>query len=308
MSDTGAEKTSSVPVLYVTDLAYRRFDPADLFDLAFLLRSSNHSLCAVCLADPAAEGERVLDALTVRAKADVPLIRPGDNLADFLRDIDDPVNVVIVGGYSVIAGLLVSHPALFREKVARVFLVGGLVNEYGSAGTTERLPTDPRLRQRHPERFAASGDPRFQNNAAERSAWVRLLTSGESVIWLPRDICLWRYAAPGILENGGAVTEWLLRELYWANLQAISDRYDAADAPVLLSALPALLLAVRPDPFIWMRLFRVLAAHVEAESESGLLTAFTTQTESPNLFTVIAIDGQALGKLLTANLRDRPLV
>jgi hypothetical protein len=307
MSDTGAESSAPVPILYVTDLAYERFDPADLFDLAFLLRSSNHSLRAVCLADPAAEGERVLDALTVRAKADVPVVSPGDALADFLRDADDPVNVVIVGGYSVVADLLASHPALFREKVARVFLVGGLVNEYGRAGTTERLPTDPRLRQRHPERFAASGDPRFQNDAAEKSAWAKLLTSGESIIWLPRDISLWRYAAPGILENGGTVTEWLLRELFWANLRATSDRYDAAEAPVLLFALPALLLAVRPDPFAWMRLFRVLAAHVEVEADSGLLTAFSTQTDAPNLFTVIAIDGQALGKLLTANLRDRPL-
>ena len=308
MSDAGAEVSAPVPILYVTDLTYRQFDPADLFDLAFLLRSSNHSLRGVCLTDSMGDGERILDALTVRARAEVPVIAPGEALATFLRDSDEPLNVVVVGGYPVLADLLLSDQALFREKVARVFLVGGLVNEYGPASPVERLPTDPRLRQRHPERFAASGDSRLRNDPAEQTAWAALLTSGESVIWLPRDICLWRYAAPGILENGGIVTEWLLRELFWVNQQAMTDRYEAADAPVLLSALPALLLAVRPDPFIWMRLFRVLAAHVEVDRGSGLLTAFTTQTDSPNLFAVIAIDGQALGKLLTANLRDRPLV
>jgi hypothetical protein len=307
MSDAGAEVSAPVPILYVTDLTYRQFDPADLFDLAFLLRSSNHSLRGVCLTQPQGDGERVLDALTLRARGEVPIIAPGEALAAFLRDSAEPLNIVVVGGYRVLADLLLSDQALFREKIARVFLVGGLVNEYDSGSSVERLPTDPRLRQRHADRFAASGDPRFRSDPAEQAAWAALLSSGESVIWLPRDICLWRYAAPGILENGGTVTEWLLRELFWANQQTMSDRYEAADAPVLLSALPALLLAVRPDPFIWMRLFRVLAAHVEVDMVSGLLTAFTTQTDSPNLFAVIAIDGQALGKLLTANLRDRPL-
>jgi hypothetical protein len=300
--------TSSVPVLYVTDLTYDRFDPADLFDLAFLLRSPNHSLEAICLTDSASGGERVLDALMVRAKVEVPLVAPGESLAAFLRDSDEPLNVVVVGGYSILADLLVSEKALFREKVARLFLVGGLVNEYAPTVSTERLPTDPRLRDRHPERFAPSGDPRFHNDPAEQIAWTKLLVSGESVIWLPRDICLWRYSAPGILEDGGTVAEWLLQELFWINLQSMPDRYTAAEAPVLLSALPALLLAVSPDPFAWMRLFRVLAARVEADTNTGRLTAFTTQTDSPNLFTVIAIDGQALGKMLTARLRDRPLV
>ncbi|MES2459945.1 MAG: hypothetical protein V4671_05120 [Armatimonadota bacterium] len=307
MSDASAELPSPVPILYVTDLTYDRFDPADLFDIAFLLRSENHFLSGVCLTESEGGGERVLDALTLRVNADVPTIAPGEELASFLRDSVEPLNIVVVGGYRVLADLLFTDQALFREKVARVFLVGGLVNSYTPEDTAERLPTDPRLRQRHPERFSASGDPRLRTEPAEQVAWAKLLTSGESVIWLPRDICLWRYAAPGILENGGALTEWLLRELFWANQQTIPDRYDAADAPVLLSALPALLLAVRPDPFAWMRLFRVLAAHVETDSETGEVTSFVTQTDAPNLFSVIAIDGQALGKMLTAKLRDRPL-
>lgn len=308
MSEVGGEIPTPVPVLYVTDLAYERFDPADLFDLAFLLHSPNHSLQAVCLTDPTGDGERVLDALTLRARADVPAVAPGEDLAAFLRSAEEPLNVVVVGGYTVLADLLLSDQALFRDKVARLFLVGGSVNDYAPGEVVERLPTDPRLRQRHPERFAARGDLRFRDDPAQYAAWAKLLTSGESVIWLPRDICLWRYAAPGVLENGGTVTEWLLRELFWANLQDLSDRYEAAEAPVLLSALPALLLAVRPDPFIWMRLFRVLAASVETDANTGRLATFTTRTDAPNLFAIIAIDGQALGKLLTAALRDRPLV
>jgi len=66
------------------------------------------------------------------------------------------------------------------------------------------------------------------------------------------------------------------------------------------------LLAVEPDPFAWMRLFRAVAARV-AEDASGTVTSFSTTSERPNLYAVIAIDGQALGKLLTATLRDRPL-
>src|SRR5262249_55532532 len=120
---------------------------------------------------------------------------------------------------------------------------------------------------------------------------------------------LWRYAAPGILSDGGEVSEFLLRELFYANLRAAgpeADRYDAADAPVLLSALPALLLAVEPDPFAWMRLFRAVTARVEVDA-SGAVVSLATTTDQPNLYAVIAIDGQALGKLLTATLRDRLL-
>jgi hypothetical protein len=51
MSETSAESLAPVPILYVTDLAYTHFDPADLFDLAFLSRSPNHTLRAICLTD-----------------------------------------------------------------------------------------------------------------------------------------------------------------------------------------------------------------------------------------------------------------
>jgi len=295
-----------VPVLYVTDLRYNAFDPADLFDLAFLLRSPRHELRGVCLSEPASDGDLILDALSVRTRQNIPLVRGADGFAAALRDAPEPLNVAVVAGFGAVAAILALDRALFREKVGRLFLVGGHANDYALMPFSPLLPIDPRLRDRHPERFAVSGDTRIGSSDAEQAAFETLLTSGESVIWLPRDISLWRYAAPGVLADGGETTEFLLRELFYFHLENTPDRYDAADAPVLLSALPAFLLALQPDPFAWMRLFRVVTARV-ATNEKGRVTAIATRTDTPNLYAVIAIDSQALGKLLTANLRDRPL-
>lgn len=292
------------PVLYVTDLTYNAFDPADLFDLAYLLRSPDHDLRGVVLSGEGGDGERVLDALTVRARKDVPCFADAKGLIEALKAQAEPVNLIVVGGYGIVAEVLARDRTLFREKAARLFLAGGYVNDYSPApGGTTRLPIDPRLQERNPERFDPSGDPRA---VGDQAAFGHLLTSGEGVIWLPRDVCLWRYSAPGVLSDGGPVAEFLLRELFFTNLAA-GDRYDAADAPALLSALPAFLLAVRPDPFVWMRLFRAMTARVAVNAE-GFLTSFVTRADTPNLYCVVAIDGYALGKLLTPRLRDRPLV
>lgn len=295
------------PVLYVSDVQFADFDPADLFDLAFLLRAPGYELVGVVLPEGGMEGERIVDALSLAAsKPCPPVLHGADGFTNALRDAPEPVNVVVAGGYKCVAGVLQTEPTLIREKVARLFLVGGHVNTYGSEnGETPRVPIDPRLRDRFPERFAPEGDARLRGEG-ERAAWARLLPSGEGVIWLPRDVCLFRYAAPGVLRGGGPLCDFLLRELFWANLQTTPDRYQAADAPVLLSALPALLLAQQPDPFGWMRLFRAALARVEF-SESGDAPTFSTTSDKPNLYAVTAIDGQALGKRLTDVLRDAPL-
>ena len=103
------------------------------------------------------------------------------------------------------------------------------------------------------------------------------------------------------------MSDFLLRELFWASLPHFPhDRYAAADASVLLSALPALLLATQPDPFGWMRLFRATVARAETD-ENHQISTFSTQTNAPNLYAVTAVDGQALGKRLTDVLRDTPL-
>lgn len=294
------------PILYVTDLGFAIENPADLFDLAFLLRSAEHDLRGVCLTEEGGDGGRVLDALTVRADRDVPCHRGATGLREALADAPEPLNLIVVAGYAAVAEVLEREPELFRTRVARLFLVGGFVNDY-AAPEPLRLPINPRLREGAPERFRGPIDSRA---APEAPAFGKLLTSGEGVIWLPRDISLWRYAAPGMLTDGGRVAEFLLRELFFTHLRADgadADRYDLAERPVLLSAPPAFLLARRPDPFAWMRLFRTVAAHVTV-AENGVVRSFATRTETPNLYAVVAIDGQGLSRLVTAGLRDRPLI
>ncbi|MDX1932878.1 MAG: hypothetical protein SFU56_09765 [Capsulimonadales bacterium] len=300
--DPPLPEPSPAPVLYLTDLTFDRFDPADLFDLAFLLRSARLRPVGVCLSETDGNGQRIANALEAAARTSIPVIGGTDGLRAFLESTTEAVNLMVTGGYGSVAELLAGHRPLIREKVARLFLVGGQVNDYSAGRAGERLPIDPRLKQRHPERFDASGDPRV----TDPTSFSALLTSGEGIIWLPRDICLWRYAAPQLLADGGPLCELLLRETFFRHLTDAgfpADRYDAAEAPVLLSSLPGLLLATEPDPFAWMRLFRVIPGRVTERDSSVRLE---TVTDSPNLFVVVAIDGQALGKLLTAELRVRP--
>ncbi len=311
MTAAAAPPPRRAPVLYVSDLSYEGFDPADLFDLAYLLRSPDHDLRGICLTDLAGDGERILEALALRcAGTDMPPLTHGaDGLQNALAaEPDASVSLIVVGGFGMVADVLAREPGLFRAKVARLFLVGGHVNDYALPGrASERVAINPRLREQHPDRFAPHGDARAPLGT---TALSRLLTSGEGVIWLPRDVCLWRYAAPGVLEDGGPLTEFLLRELFFAHRRdnPDADRYEAADAPVLLSALPALLLAAQPDPAVFLRLFRAVTARAEVDEATGRISSWTTQTDRPNLYAVVGIDGQALSKLLTARLRDRPLV
>ncbi len=333
-------------VVYISDLTGTNSDPADLFDLAFLLRSpEKFALTGMVLPDGDTEGVRLLDSFAARipGAGDIAIYHGADGFREALRAAPAPVNVVVTAGFQIPAAVLRTDRALFREKVARLFLVGGHANDYTLARTAgERLPIDPRLKERHPERFAAAGDQRlvisgewsvvseqkvvdggvidaseptpppplttdhYSLTTHPTTNLAELLTSGEGVIWLPRDICLWRYAAPQLLSDGGAVCEWLLRELFGANLRAGRDRFAAADEPVLLSAIPAFLLASQPDPLGWLRLFRAVTARVETDPD-GRVTNIAVKHERPNLYAVVGIDGRALGEVVTKTLRVRPL-
>jgi len=225
-------------------------------------------------------------------------------LTALLATQENPVNLIVVGGYSVVSAVLKTDAALFREKVGRLFVVGGHANDYvDPSPARRRLPIAPRLRERFPARYDAAGDARVSE--AERAAWAELLVSGQAVIFVPRDISLWSFAAPGVLAGGGACCDFLLRELFWVNLPLAVDRYAAAGQPVLLSSLPALLLAVKPDPFVWMRLFRVVTARVTIATGANI-SEIDPASESPNLYIVTAIDGQALGAMMAGLLRDGP--
>jgi hypothetical protein len=216
----------SIPVVYVTSSGERL--PEDALDLRYLDASENHTLRGVAT-----------DLCTLRA---------------MLENSPEPVNLVVVAGYEVVSELLDTDQAFFRQKVARLFLVGGHASPF--------LPIDPRLAERHPERFGPS-DPRVTSP----EAFSRLLTSGQAVIWLPRDICLWRCDVMGL-----------------------------TDGPVLASALPAFLLSRSPDPILWLRLFRTIPAQVT--SEQGKVLSFDPKPAAPNLYAVVAIDGAALTREL----------
>lgn len=213
------------PVVYVTDSG--PFAPEDALDLRYLKASENHALLAVVAGEPS--------ALVVALDAS-----------------PEPVNLVAVGGYGAVRAVWEADPSRFRERVARVFLVGGALAPF--------VPIDPRLAERHPERFPPNGDPRV----SDWEAFTALLQSGEAVIWLPRDICLWRVDVMGLTES-----------------------------PVLLSAIPAFYLARRPDPILWLRLFRTIPARVDL-NESGEVTLFDPKAVKPNLYAVVALDGAAL--------------
>ena len=292
-------------VIYVSDIQFADFDPADLFDLAYLLQKNDYDLRGVCLRDDGKHGkhgERIVNALCAASSKPAPAIAHGaDGFLSLLEAAPEPVNVVVTGGYDVVSCALRENQPLLRQKMARLFLVGGYVNKYDSAGDKKtdiiRVPLDPRLRERFPKRFAPNGDPRILHDT-NASAWAHLLTCGEGVIWLPRDVCVFRYAAPHLLQGGGALCDFLCRELFWANLPPFPDRYEAAAAPVFLSALPALLLATQPDPLFWMRWFRAILARVDVD-DTYQIRAFETRTDAPNLYAVTALDGQALAKRLT---------
>jgi hypothetical protein len=58
------EPANRAPILFVSDLSADRFDPADLFDLAFLLRSpEKFALTGVVLPEGDESGVRLVNAL-----------------------------------------------------------------------------------------------------------------------------------------------------------------------------------------------------------------------------------------------------
>jgi hypothetical protein len=238
------------PLLYVRSATR---NAADLWEILFLKHSPHHDFIACCDSQ--------------------------DELRDCLDTVSEPVNLVVTGQYDMVLALQ-SDKNWFREKVARVFVIGGQAEGY--------IPIDPRLKERHPEFFAPSPieNPR---------ALSQLLTSGEAIIWLPRDICLWRYAAPQILEE---TENPAIRQA----LEVLAAETGNDNDPVLLSALPAFCLAYQPDITLWLRLFRTVPARLACD-ENGAITIFDTKADSPNLYVVTAIDGTALSKQMTSVLR-----
>ena len=129
------------PVVYVSNSQSGQLNSADLLDLAFLLRSPSHELRGICT-----NAEASFTSLAEFASPDsrsITLIEENtESLAIFLRDQEMPVSLVVVSQYSLVAQLIADSKATVRAKVARIFLIGGHINEYGSPEII-RLPIDP---------------------------------------------------------------------------------------------------------------------------------------------------------------------
>jgi hypothetical protein len=288
-------------ILFVADFK----DVSDWFDVAYLLNSKELDLQAVLLPAPDPDIESGLTELfSLRKKSDsggekrnvsreILIVSGANALQSILDEFLEPVNIISTGSGSDLLTALRTDPDLFRAKVARCFLIGGHANDYSQGRSGERIPIDPRLKEMNPERFDSSGDIRIP--AEKQEDFLRLLTSGEGVIWLPGDICLWRFSARGLLSEGGAICDFLLHRLPLAS--------GNSELPALLSSLPAFFLAVQPDPFAWMRLFRVVTAKVVTDAKSQKIDAIDINSEKPNLYMVIAIDSAVLSKFYAAGLK-----
>lgn len=115
-------------------------------------------------------------------------------------------------------------------------------------------------------RASKSATERFRGSNAPDPAFARLLTSGEGVIWLPGDVCLWRH---------------------WdeeSKRRLCSPRFLPSASPAAADALGA---ALRPT----------VPAFV-AVNEAGDRAERIINAPNPNLYIVVAIDGAALSRFL----------
>lgn len=264
-----------VRVNYIADFT----DIADYFDAAYLLLSDKHDVTIVA---PESEhtivGELVAlcGATTNCLKADVSAL------------MDVPATWLVTSDYDAMLPVLEAPPGVRRNIIERLFVIGGHANDYASKDQPMRI--DPRLKEREPQRFTPEGDTR----GGDSDAFKSLLLSREAVIWLPRDVCLWRYAAPQIFELApNPVNQWLVRRLASARGEG---------EPVLLSTFPAFCLSMTPDTMPWLRLFHTVLGRIELSPLSGRVTPIISQ-EGANAYIVTAIDGFACGKFITSVLR-----
>ena len=264
-----------VKTVYIADFS----DISDFFDVAYLMLSDKHDVAIVA---PVSAHIALTELMGL---CDAPSTYLHDGISAL---VTEPATWIVTSDYDVILPLLNSEPDIRRNVIQRLFIVGGHANDY--AGLDEAMRIDPRLKEREPDRFSPEGDFRVTNMNALLSA----LLCGEGVIWLPRDICLWRYAAPQIFDLApNRVNTWLRTRLADARGEG---------APVLLSTFPAFCLAVSPETMPWLRLFHTVLARIEASPLSGRPTPIITQTK-PNAYVVSAIDGFACGKFITNVLR-----
>ena len=250
-------------------------DPAEWIDLAFACSWPELEVRAVVAPGTVIKALRAFAGFKNGAIRWCDASDPGEALAV----LDRTASWIVAGSHSTWCGLIAGKRDEYRRRIARTFVVGGHAN----SADGEAIPVDPRLREAHPERFGSAGDPRVP----DANALASCLVSGEGVVWLPRDTCLWRFDAAGMLSEIGGVGP--------AVLDLLSERFPGFDR-VLMSSIPAWLLAALPEPMAWLRWFRIETARFDRE------TGLVFGVSNPNLHVVAGVDGHLLNRRIVGVL------
>jgi hypothetical protein len=216
--------SGSVPVIYTTDLYHPHDDPDDHFDLATLFALPEFDIRAVIFdLGPRGKDRPGLPALrqlmhitgrevphalgltdVLRSPEDRAENQPAeaqagiDLILSVLRESREPATIITAGSLRDVAAAFNREPALFREKVARLYINIG----HSGGGEEHNVRLDPH-------------------------AYVRILRSGLPVHWVPcfgadGYYSLWQFRQGDVLESASpALQNYFLYAL--ARIDAAED-------------------------------------------------------------------------------------
>ena len=124
----------SIPIIY---LAPAPLTASNTFDLLFLEASPQYDLIGIC--------------------------ESRETLYECLDAASELVNLIVHTDYEMVLELIEQDKAWFRDKVARIFVIGGQAGGF--------VPIDPRLKERHPKYFAPQKVPNQQDLGTITHQW-----------------------------------------------------------------------------------------------------------------------------------------
>lgn len=222
-----ASAETKVPVIYSTDLLHPYDDPDDHFDLATLLALPELDVRAIILDLGERQKERPgwipLEQMRLVTGRCIPYARglsaklasPKDKGLDqpagdqrgvelilrTLKDAEQPVTIITAGSLRDVCAAFNREPELFREKVGRLYINIGNLEEH----------------------------PREWNVGLGPNAYVGIMRSGLPIYWAP---CLpmnknssthWTFEHREVLDN---VSDWLMNYYVYALLRLPADKLD----------------------------------------------------------------------------------
>ena len=296
------QSSAPYPVIYSTDLYYSySMDEDDPFDAAVLLKSPELDIKEIILDNHEypSDGEKILERLMTYANRQVPYAKglgffqmqsttdQGLNAASqegvelmlkTLRESKQKVALIAVGSLTDFAAGMLRDPQLFREKVSTVYVVAGTL---GSRTQDWNVKLDPK-------------------------AFVTIMRSKLSIVWIPVDTSMWYFPAPNLLVPSKNKLAWFLlnETLHWRlstdwKANTHKDRYEYYDAGLLLWATPAFVMAVQ-DPSA-SKMFDLEPAKVEVDDD-GLLKSAQYGTEGANMQVVRSVNGAKLNEFIVSRI------